>query len=352
MRTRSEWFLGDGGCGEGDDGEHDEETCQCGHAPLEARRSSAQEPSTKPSADEMDCGGHQLHNHHLFSCKRPVTQLFETTSGFGIPESERERSGGGGSGEPSTNMFGTTLCTNAFLACNSCDATADVGVAMNSRKLTNGRHSRKSLMHEGCPARIVEEEDEDDDGSSLHHNGDHFCLIADTHNAPVESVFGAAPIGTSSPYPPRKNGTREGDCGVGAKGTDGNNNKVVEGPSSSSGSNGTNIKSNRREVQERDKYDEIMVFRSDQVDSRNSRNSREMGRNLPSKGALSDNGGIRRGPRNLAYLAKSHDDLRVGRFDRNGNFNRSTRSNGSLNRSQKSNDDKIMVLFKILDFIF
>lgn len=302
MRTRSEWFLGDGGCDE--DGEHDD-TCECRANAADAiRRSSTLEPH-----DEMDCGGHQL------PYKRPVTQLFETTSGFGIPESERERNGAlqqrDGEQHFTSNMFGTLPTPiNAFACCD----------------VANRGRSMHSYYHQ---ARIVEEaeeeEEEDHSGSNegrLHNGGDRFSLVADTHNAPVPS-----------PYLVRKE-IRRGD-GVGH--LDGNNNRI--------NGNVVGVTERKRIQSNDDAFDEIMVFsppHPGRIGEGNNKNRNNMQLRVSP----------RREPRPLPYLAKSHEDLGRQR-QRNSRVNRSSRSSGSLNRrSQKSNDDKLMVLFKILDFIF
>lgn len=352
MRTRSEWFLGDGGCGEDEDGEHDMATCECraqaaaAAADHSLRRSSALEPH-----DEMDCGTHlPMTLMRLNSSKRPVTQLFETTSGFGIPESEKERNGGDASstGEHFTsNMFGTLPPINAFVAC-CCD------VANNNTRKSGGtcccgrsnrqRKVRSMHSYQHHEARIQEEED--GDLSSLGPSELHsFDLIADTHSAPSFR----APV-TSSPYPTKKALRRGGD-----EHSDGNNNTVIDQQDTAVGME----RRRASQLHADEKFDEIMVatnpLRGGVGAAAGEGNSRNNNKRYTRSNLIEAPNQRRRVP----YRTKSHEDLRVP-MERSSSRNstrsykkRSSRSSASLNRSQKSsNDDKLMVLFKILDFIF
>lgn len=369
MRTRSEWFLGDAGCGD-EDGEHDDATCEC-----RAKAAAAAAAAILEMHDEMDCGNHHLHNHPvpMGSCKRPVTQLFETTSGFGIPESERERNGGGGGDSEhfTSNMFGTLPSINAFVASSTTNTFTCCDVAngndysksgVNNRTKVNGRRRKEERsMHSFHHARIEEEEDNaggpDCPSSSCIGGDDWHCfnLIADTHNAPSFS----APVQTSSPYAVRKE-LRRGD----APSFDGNNNTVKA--TDQIDSSRTVVERKRLGSLHDEKFDEIMVF------------STATASPLPSDGRASGSGPVCRNNRvqnhvhgkhktfqrpsvskprpqqgrRMPYLSMSHEDLSMPIMDRHKGYNKSSRSSGSLNRSQKSNDDKLMVLFKILDFIF
>lgn len=362
MRTRSEWFLGDAGCGD-EDGEHDDATCEC--------RAKAAAAAILELHDEMDCGNHHLQHHHpvpMGSCKRPVTQLFETTSGFGIPESERERNGGGDSEHFTSNMFGTLPPINAFVASSTTNTSTCCDVAngndycesVNNRTQLNGRPRRERAMHSFNHARIEEEEDGNAGGpdcpSSASYMGDDlhcFNLIADTHNAPSFS----APVQTSSPYAVRKELRRRDTHSF-----DGNNNTVKATDQIDSR---TVVERKRLGSLHDGKFDEIMVF-STSTSSPMATDGRASGSGLASKNDGVQNrlhGKHKRSQRSalskpqlerrrMPYLSMSHEDLSMPITDRHRSYNKSSRSSGSLNRSQKSNDDKLMVLFKILDFIF
>lgn len=174
MRTRSEWFLGDGGCGA--DGQHGQATCECLAA---IRKNSAQRgPRKSPSADEMD-------GHHHRSSGTP--QLFE--SSVDLPTDPAQRLDGADALQCASNTFGTLPITACPCACPS------------SRLHSLGRgHVRASEAGNGHLPRVP----------VLGGNGKRFNCTADTHDAPLCVL--------SVPYAPHttKKGARHA--------TDGNNN--------------------------------------------------------------------------------------------------------------------------------
>lgn len=386
MRTRSEWFLGDGGCGD-EDGEHDADTCVCGGvggpASAVGRRSnpkagSLDHHSSIISADEMD-----FVSFVPMMSKRPVTQLFETTSGFGLPESERERNGGGPTVEDVTNLqhltsnsFGTLSFSPGACCCvvvdNNNRAAAGVvngGRVSRSRK-ARSVHGYQQLHRNHLHQRIVEQDegDEDDeelDKMTLHNGGDRICLIADTHDAPSFNS-----LVTSSPHQVKNGG---GGLLLGRRCVDGNNNNV---PGKARTDNGGVTTKGRTTSLHDFKYDEICVANSSAGSGNQNHHSSSLidnnvdGRKLAVENSHNNqrhhqrprheqSSQVRRHGRQRhlnSHLTQSHDDLTT-QISRNNRNRRSTRSSASLSQSQKngnnsSNDNKLMVLFKILDFIF
>lgn len=374
MRTRSEWFLGDGGCGD-EDGEHDADTCDCGVGGSAAVAAVTRRNNTKAgsldhhssiiSADEMDF----VSFVPMMMSKRPVTQLFETTSGFGIPESERERNGGGPAVEDVTNLqhlttnsFGTLSSSPGAYCCVVVDNNNRAAGVVNGGRVSRSRKARSvhgyQQLHKNHLHQRIAEQDEGDeelDKMSLHNGGDRICLIADTHDAPsFHSLV------TSSPHQVKKE-----QNGGGLPRVDGNNNNVRG--KDATGNGGETTTKGRTTSLHDCKYDEICVANSSTGSSSLIDNNVD-GRKLAVENSHNNQQRHHHGPRHEqrrhgrqrhlnSHLTQSHDDL-TAQISRDNRNRRSTRSSASLNRNQKngnnsnSNDNKLMVLFKILDFIF
>lgn len=236
MRTRSEWFLGDGACDDGDE----DSPCAC--------RNGGPCNSAIGPPDEMDLGGHE----RALLSKRPASQLFEGSAAeCGAREGREDGT------DFTSHMFGT-LSPNAFsCACN------------------------RNRLH-CCHARIEEEE------SSLNelHVGDRISFTADTHRRPV--------VHTSSPYSERRSGIR--------KSTDSNNNR------------------DRRRIRPEDAFDEIMVLSLPGIDYCGTGEQSRLNAKRP------DDGLVRQ--------------------------RRASRSSVYSDRGDDPSDQKIMILCRILDFIF
>lgn len=242
MRTRSEWFLGDGACDDGDE----ESPCAC--------RNGGPCNSAIGATDEMDLGGHE----RALLSKRPASQLFEGSAATaGFPECGA-REGHEDGTDFTSHMFGT-LSPNAFSCACNC----------------NRLHC--------CHARIEEEEE---NALNALHVGDRISFTADTHRRPV--------VHTSSPYSERRSGIRTS--------TDSNNNR------------------DRRRIRPEDAFDEIMVLSLPGIDYCGTREQSRVN-------------------------AKRPDDAMVRQ-------RRASRSSVYSDRGGDPSDQKIMILCRILDFIF
>lgn len=383
MRTRSEWFLGDGlgACGEGD--EHDEATCDgCCAKGGSLDHYHGPHPNLISVEDEID------YRHHHLMAKRPVTQLFESTCGFGLPESERERNGQEqatgteGSGVNShqrfsPNMFGTL--PNNLSSSASCRFDVVDNINNNSSRLIMHRHTIHRIDEEISNTISGDDEDEDDDDKAP-RGGDRICLIADTHDAP--SI-------PRSPYSPRKRDSpidRNNNFKSKEMVHDRNRfvdhcdeitiaaasshpslaehqlnhslssnklaNRGMHGGGGGYGNGGPPANDNHTAHNNNHRHDHQHHHLHHLTNHHNNSTTDKLANQ-------NDRGDNKLNNKLNPYLTKSHDDLstvinRNRRQQRNNHFN-NHRSSSSLNQgggNSPSNDNKLMVLFKILDFIF